>query len=219
MNRMFRVVALTVGVGALGCAEGTGPPETGVLQAVALDDPVTLTAAAPHRGFLFAHHKQFGAKYYHGTLGAEVQVLVSGDRSSWVPLGTPRRLSLALQDGDAEATVHEGGEVPVGTYRHVRLIVTDAAAELTDGSTFGSIELAGGASLEVAGPAGIAVDLELPAPVQLAPGQTVTLVFDLNSERWVSGEDVAEGHVDARRVAEAVSVGLRLPDARPSFTL
>lgn len=218
MKRTLPALAAILALGALACGEGTAPPETAVLEAVVRDDPVTLIAAGA-RGLSFAHHKQFGAAYYHGTLGARVQVLLSVDGVSFVPLGSPGPTSLALQDGGAEATLHEAGEVPVGTYRHVRLVISDAAAELTAGSTFGSTELAEGASLQLAGPAGFVVDLELPAPLQLGPGQAVTLVFDLNSEMWVSGEEVARGSVDPGKVAGAVSVGLRLPEVALSLAL
>lgn len=220
--RKLRGVTL-VGVGcalaAVGCGENTAPSESGVLQAVVRDDPTTRIAAMPGNGAVFAHHKESGSKYYHGTLTAEIQVLVSPDGVSWSALGGPGAASVALQDGEVETLVHQGGPVPSGTYRHARLVFEDASASLTAGSVFGGTELDSGAQFQVGDGSRAVLDLELPAPLDLAAGQTVTVVFDLNSEIWVSMEAVAEGQVDAEALAGAVSVGVRLPLGAMSFTL
>lgn len=200
-------------LGVIACGEGTAPAEPGTLQAVVRDDPTTLMAALPPGGLFFAHHKQFGNEYYHGTLGAELQVLVSGDQITWFDLGSPSRASVALQAEQAETMVHDGGPVPPGTYRYVRLAVADAAASVTAGSVFGGTELESDVQLTVGDGGAALIDLQLPAPLDVASGQTLTLVFDLNSEAWVSADGVSSGRADPGALAAAVSVGVRLPAA------
>lgn len=219
MDGTARAAAIAVAAGVVACSGGTAPPETGVLDAVVLDDPATRIAAIPGGGPLFAHHKQFGSKYYHGTLSADLRLLVSPDGASFVPLGTARRADVALQDGEAETALGGGAEIRAGTYRHVRLVLSEATVEVTEGSLFGSEELASAAVLEVAGGEGLALDLALPAPLDLPAGGRVGIVLDLNTELWISREAIAEGRIDPAAVAEAVSVGIRLPAGAAAIVL
>lgn len=213
-------VGCALGAVAFGCGESTAPSEPGVLQAVVRDDPTTRIAALPGNGFRLAHHKESGSKYYHGSLIAEMQVLVSADGASWTALGAARAATVALQDEEAETPIHEAGAVPSGTYRYVRLVLGDASASLTAGSTLGETELQSDTPLHVGdGSGAIMVDRELPAPLDLGPGQTVILVFDLNSEAWVSGDAASVGRADPAGLEAAVSVGVRLPPAEMSFAL
>ncbi|MFQ5679427.1 MAG: hypothetical protein ACE5HP_08200 [Gemmatimonadota bacterium] len=192
------------------CGEGIGPVETATLEAVLLDDPSTATASgAPFGSARFAHHKSFGSNYYHGQLAGRVQVLASEDGFSFVALGSPLSVSVALQDTDVRSMLQPGVEVPVGTYRILRLVIDGGQARIDAGGQIGGTELPSDVVLQVGEGAPVVVDVELASPLELSPGQRVRFVLDLNSESWVVEDNVLDGRVRAADVARALRVAVR----------
>jgi hypothetical protein len=197
------------------CGEGTGPIEVGPIDAVLLDNPASEIAALPVPLVWFAHHKSFGDDYYHGVLAASVELQLSADGIEYFSPAGEQTHQVALQD-EAASSVLLAGELPAGSYRHVRLVLRDAVAALEAGAEIGGSELDRNVALPVEPGLGVIVDVRLERAIVIAADRRSTLVFDLNTERWVTEDHLLAGEVPGVEVGAAVSVGVTAPAVSPS---
>lgn len=195
-NLMRSVGMAAVVVGALtvplaGCGDDTTGPETqnGEMTAEMRDSPDGSGAAMN----MAPSHASFS-----GTMTADAQVQVSADGSAWVDLGSPKSANMQLHTSGNTTTVHSNATVNTGTFAHVRLVLQNASATVDAGSTIGSTILDAAVNLSLGGSSGQVVIEKQINPVTVSAGSHTTVVFDLNSEAWVT-----EDNVSAQAVSEA----------------
>ncbi|MFQ5690090.1 MAG: hypothetical protein ACE5HQ_07450 [Gemmatimonadota bacterium] len=202
-----------------GCSSGTGPAERGRVAAVFLDDPSVITALfAPPSPYWLAHHKNFGGNYFHGELDARVELLLSKDGESFVTLGAPAPLRVALQDPDVRSPFGAPASVPAGTYAYVRLVLHSATVVLWSGSRIGAVDLPRDAALTLAEGADAIIDRRLTIPLRVLAGAGVTLTLDFNSEAWVTEDNLLKADVTEPEVAGALTISV-LPAAGLSLAI
>ena len=204
-----------LGLAPAACGEGTGPIETGQLEAVLLDNPASEIAARPVPFAWLAHHKSFGGDYYHGVLAASIELELSTDGIEYFNAASEPNYEVALQE-EAASPTRFAGELPAGSYRHVRLVLRNAVAALEAGGEIGGSELDQTAALSVGAGLTVTVDLRLDQAVIVSGNRGSTLVFDFNTERWVTEDHLIAGEVPGEEVAQAVSVGISSPVLSPS---
>jgi hypothetical protein len=89
-------------------------------------------------------------------------------------------------------------------------------AGLEAGAEIGGSELDRDTALPVEPALGVIVDVRLQRAVVIAADRRTTLVFDLNTERWVTEDHLLAGEVPGVEVEAAVSVGVTAPAVSPS---
>jgi hypothetical protein len=207
--------AVLLGLAPAACGEGTGPVETGRIAAVLLDNPASEVAVQATPFGWLAHHKSFGADYYHGTLAASVELKLSTDGNEYFDAALEQAHQVALQAEGASSALL-AGELPAGSYRHVRLVLRGAVAALEAGGEIGGSELDQTATLSVAAGLTVTVDFQLDQGLVIGANRQSTLVFDLNTERWVTEDNLIAGEVGGTEVSRAISVGVSSPGVSSS---
>lgn len=207
--------AALLGLTPAACGEGTGPIETGPIDAVLLDNPASEIAALPAPLAWLAHHKSFGEDYYHGVLAVSVELQLSADGVEYLSTAPERTRQVVLQD-EAASSVLLAGDLPAGSYRHLRLILRDAVAALEAGAEIGGSELDRTAALPVEPGLNVIVDVLLDQAVVVSADRRPTLVFDLNTERWVTEDHLLAGEVPGVEVGAAISLSITGPVVSPS---
>lgn len=190
-QRTTRIVSLLMALAlAAGCAdeggeEGEGviqPPETdsaGSMHARVTDDPGSGTEASASSD---------PGSDYTGTLSGRGDVEVSADEQTWYTMGAAQEFTVSLRDS-AEVQMTERVDLPADTYRFVRINFADIEAVLGAGSTVDGRTLDGAVHLRL-GDTGNAVTRQEVEAFRLEAGDAARIMLDLNSERWVSGENL-----------------------------
>lgn len=203
----FELGALALGASALlatGCGESAGPVETGRVDIVLNDDPGSSIAFGLHAPFRFAHHKNFGDDYFHGTLTGTVQLQLSTDGVIYHDLGAFAEVAVSLQDEDAVTRLADRSRVPEGSYQRLRLVLTGAAARIDEGAQVGGLDLESPALVAIDDGEVAIIDLELSTPLIVLAGVPATLILDWNAEEWVTEDHILEGRVASDLVRQAV---------------
>lgn len=216
LGRLPCLAVIAGAVAPVGCGAGVSPEETGRVDVTILDDPATTVSRADLRGPRLAHHKNFGADYFHGTVSGSVRIELSEDGARWVGAAATPAASIALQDEEA-ATGLDPLTVPSGTYRWVRVRLENGSARLDPGGEIGGSELDRAASLSLGG-GSVLAELELAVPIGVSPTGRPLLRFDLNAERWVSEDHLLAAEVPAEAIADAISVGVGVDPGAPTGT-
>jgi len=134
---------------------------------------------------------------FSGTITGNVQVSMSEDSTVWVNLGSLNGITIQLQtDGDT-TNVHGQQAVPAAFYTWVRLTFDGAQANLDAGSVFGGTTLATNTSVDLGG-SDDRVEVVKPLNFTVVESTTMrtSLVFDLNSEDWLTEASVNAGVVE-----------------------
>lgn len=214
MNRSLQrhgygILAMAVAVLATTAAcddEATGPDGEAQMTVVATDDPGSQTASAATlvlAGFL----PQDGQASYSGEMTAEAQVQVSADGETYVDVGPPQQVSLELQSTDGQASIHTDAGVDADSYSSVRLVLGNAEASIDAGSEIGTMVLDAALTLDIG--SGSDVVIEKQATVEVESGSETTLVFDMNSEAWITEENAQAQAVAASEIESATTVTVR----------
>jgi hypothetical protein len=172
---------------------------------------------------------------YTGELGTGVLVQVSPDGRGWYNLGgrivpgpaqgasvagagggdAPLLATgpgadglhhIALQGAQGTARVNSRDPLPADTYRHVRLWLGSTYVKVTGtvgGTTYDA------ESIAVAVRAPLVIQRQIEPPVRLADGSAATLVFDLNTESWLTAAALSARRVDTALVKAAATVSVR----------
>jgi hypothetical protein len=200
-NTRSKAFVLAAAALMAGCGDnGTGPSGMGSVQAYVHDEPSS-TAGAPARneGPSPSSH---GSGSYSGTLDADAQVSIAGEGGVWVELGPPSSASLDLQASGSGIDLHGDVVVPVGTYMRVRLVLTGAQARMNTGSTIGGISLTASVTMSVGAGGTVVIEKEVP-PFEVRADTRTTVHWDMNSEHWVTEENVEDEEVEEPEVEEA----------------
>lgn len=211
MNHSIRTRGLAMlglaGVVALaaGCDDDATSPE-GEAQVSAeiqdVPDSQEVASRAALAGFLTQDQSS-----YSGTLTADAQVQVSADGSTFVDLGPPRQVTIQLQSADGSTSVHSDVAVDAETYSHIRLVLEGAEATLDAGSEIGTLVLDASIALDVGSGSQVVIDKEV--DVDITADSQTTLVFDLNSEAWITEENAEAEAVAASEVESATSLEIQ----------
>lgn len=196
------ILTLAMGVGWTACDDDPAAPggdDTGTVEAVVTDDP---QSASPSAATL-VRRSTAPAAVFTGTASGDFRVDISTDGSTWVQLGSLNGISLELQSAIDETSVHGEQTVAAGTYTRVRLVLENAAADLSAGSVIGGITLGADASVSVAG--GGQVVIERAVQFQVTASSRTRVVFDLNSEAWITESAVTAGTAAQSEVEASVA--------------
>ncbi len=189
--------------------EGTAPETTGRAQAIVTDAPSGSAAAlapAGEAGPRFA--VEAGSYSYSGTVTADAQVSISADGQTWVDIGPASSISLALQSSGDSTDVHGAVDVPVGTYAYVRLVMDDANARVNAGSSIGGLLLTAAVDVGL-GTGGRVVVVKEVQPFIIHADTRTTLIFDLNSEAWMTEANAGDKQVEEEEVEESCEARTR----------
>lgn len=203
--RLFTVAALSTGLAVLpltGCSDDstTGPDggESGQMTAQMQDSPsgsgsrVALTSGS-----------------MSGSMSADAKVQVSADGNTWVDLGSPKSVNMELQSSGSATTVHSNATVNTGTYAHVRLVLENASATVNSGSTIGTTVLDASVNLSIGGSSGRVVIEKQIDPVTVSAEGRSTLVFEMNSEAWITEDNVSARAVSESEIRSATVVSVQ----------
>ncbi|WP_425154405.1 hypothetical protein [Candidatus Palauibacter sp.] len=187
-NLKTRTTLLSVALLAAGCADTTRPEAVfkGTLNVVVADDG----AGAPGS--------------FSGRLSADFRVSISRDGSDWVHLGVPTQVDLELQAAGGALNLHPPIDVPAGTYPYLRIVGGWGLARIEGGAEVGGRSFPDPVHLRV-GEERLAIETRLATAIFVAPGGHMTLRIDLNSEAWVSPENLEAGRVPQADVETALT--------------
>ncbi len=145
-----------------GCGDdGLDPDVTGLVNAVVHDTPA-------------------GTAAFTGTASGNMHVSIRSTGGTWVDVGTPNGITVALQS-TTPTSVHGSSSVAAGTYNQVRLTLSGVTLTVTTGGgglNTGSAVAAGSADLEL--------EISVPDFTVSASAGTASVSFDLNVEDWLS---------------------------------
>lgn len=187
---------------AAGCGEddATGTQQ-GQVTATVSDDPssgvvATSRSSDPANQSLLA---------FSGSMTADARVQMSADGSTWVDLDSPRNVDLSLQSSGSATTVHSSADLSTGTYAHIRLVLSNADATVASGSTIGNTTLSADVQVSIGSGGQVIIEKQV-EPITVSADSETTLVFDLNSEVWVTEDNVQAQAVSESEIASATSV-------------
>lgn len=226
MRKLMQRAAALLGaaaIGLTGCSDGATGPDggggsggngagsggTGFARALLIDDPATTSPAlqAP----LAAFRRAGTASAWSGTFHGSAQVAISVDGNVWIDLGNPGAVTVDAQSSGSETDVHGEVEVPAGTYARVRLVLDGMDAQLAAGSTIGGLSLTADATVSIGGTDGrVVIEQTVPPFAVSADASARTeILFDLNSEAWITETAVNQQTVADAAVAAAARSGTR----------
>lgn len=143
--------------------------------------------------------------HFSGSLSSDARVAISTDGESWVDLGSPSQVTVALQSSGQETTVHNRAAVAAGTYTRVRLTLSNARAELDAGAVLGGISFTSAVSIRVGGADQQVVIEKQVEPFTIHADTHARITFDLNSEGWVDEQAAEEESVEDQEVQESTT--------------
>lgn len=195
-------IALLVAVAACDESDPMSPggDAEGDVAAVIVDDPAS---AAPT--IVGARASAATVRPFTGTTSGEFRVEISTDGSTWVSLGSVNQLSVDLQSTDP-TMIHASQTVAAGTYTRARLVFEGASTTISAGSTIGTLTLAADAVITIAG--GGEVTVERTIQLTVSEDSSSRLIFDLNSESWLSETNVLAGAVTESEVSSSIAAGI-----------
>ncbi len=189
MNMKSVLLNLTLvasAVAATACGDdGLDPDVTGLLNATVQDTPA-------------------GAAAFAGTIAGNMHVSIRSTGGTWVDVGTPNGITVALQS-TTPTSVHGSTSVAAGTYDRVRLTLSGVTFTITTGG--------GGLNTGSAVAAGSS-DLQLEVSVSdftvSTSAGTASVSFDLNVEGWLTdamlqAQVIADGDLTGQLTASATS--------------
>jgi hypothetical protein len=191
--------------------EPAGPGDQGRMDALVVDDAQSgAPAIAGRAGQELAVDRSItGRAAFTGSAQGDFRASISVDGLTWVDLGSLKAIAVDLQTAGGETSIHGEQSVPVGTYSHVRLIIEGANAELSAGSVIGAITLGVDTFVSVNGGGPVVIELAV-TPFTIGTDANARLVFDLNSEAWLTESALTLGSATATEVQTNVAAGVSM---------
>jgi hypothetical protein len=198
-----------------GCSDSASGPDgsgDGFAQAMVNDDPNSTTpssSAAP--AFRIAGSSE--SAQYEGTISGNMSVAMSADGEVWYDLGTPNGIAVEAQSTGSGTNVHGEVRVPAGTYARVRLIMEDASATIDAGATIGGVQFDAEVDVLLGNGGEIVIEKEVSTFTVSAEASTrIEIAFDLNSEAWLTAQNVENESASGQEVQEASRARTRSRD-------
>jgi hypothetical protein len=194
------------------CGSDATAPQSGHASAVVTDDPggaapatrvVRSSDAAPTADRSATAQTVDGGSTFSGSMTATMQVAISADGQSWVNVGAPVTNSLQLQTAGDSTTIASQTSVPVGTYAYVRLVLQGTNAQVS-GSLAGIAFT--NAALSIGGGDQVVIEKHV-SPFTVSASTDASIVFDVNSEVWVTAES-AQSHTATAAELEAAATAV-----------
>lgn len=186
------------------CSDASGPDGSGdgFAQAMVSDDPSSTSPSASAAAFRIAGNS--ATAQYTGEISGNMSVAISADGETWYDLGTPNGITVQAQSTGSGTNVHGEVQVPAGTYARVRLTMENARATINNGAVIGGITVNGNLQMQLGGGSEIVIEKEVSTFTVSADATTRTeIVFDLNSEVWVTEENVENESASGQEVQNA----------------
>lgn len=196
-------IALVIAVAACDDDDPMSPggDAEGDVEAVIVDDPASTAPAIVGPRASAAANRPFT-----GTTSGDFRVEISTDGVTWVSLGSMNQVNVDLQSSTDETMVHASQEVAAGTYTRARLIFDGASTTIAAGSTIGALALTTDVVLTLAG--GGEVTVERTIQLTVSDDSSSRIVFDLNSEAWVTETNVLAGAATETDVSSSIAAGV-----------
>jgi hypothetical protein len=142
-----------------------------------------------------------------GTLSGSFAASIR-DGSRWVDLGSPNVMTVGLQVpvfSVAPTSVHGEQDAPPGPYDWARLVLEGVSANVASGSRVSGITLNSDATVRLGG-SDHYVELRYPARFTLSddPAVRQVVVFQLNSQAWLTSSAVQSGQVEDAALQAAI---------------
>ena len=188
----------------VGCSDSaTGPDGSGngFAQAVVTDDPNSTTPGASP-AFRIAGNSESAA--YTGTISGNMSVAISADGNVWYDLGSPNGIAVLAQHTSGGTNVHGEVAVPAGTWARVRLVIANGEATIHSGAVIDGITLTTDVNVTLGSGGQIVIEREIETfPVTADATVRTEILFDLNSELWVTKDNVDQGQASEEEVESA----------------
>lgn len=205
--RQYLQAAAFAGLAAmtLGCSDGTGPGGSGSASAVVHDNPSASGSMAPSGSAWSFEGAEATSGEFSGRMSADVQVQISADGSTWVDVGPPRSNASVTLQSDSETTVATNATVQSNTFSHVRVRMDNASATVNSGSEFDFGILEVDVNLAIGGDGSVVIEKQV-QPFTVSAGSQTTVSVDLNSESWVTSDNVESRAVAESEIESATTV-------------
>lgn len=194
---------------AAACGDDATGPGSGSATAVVHDDPSSGSAATrPSFSRISAATTSEGT--YSGELRANVTVQVSADGDAWTDVYSQAtgNSEVDLQTS-SETTLVTDASVDAGTYSYVRVVLQSPSAHLNSGSTVsgstGDLTLDADVSLSLGSDGQVVIEKQV-ADFEISADSNTRISTDLNSEAWISQENVDAQAVSSSEVQSATVV-------------
>ncbi len=132
-------------------------------------------------------HDNAAAGAFAGTAAGNFHASIRSTGGTWVDVGTPNGITIALQStAPTFTTVHGPTSVPAGTYDRVRLTLSGVTFTVLAGGTVEGTTLGADAAALAAGSSNLQLEKTVPDfIVSTAMGQA-SVSFDLNVKDWLT---------------------------------
>lgn len=198
--RLLSIAAAATAFSAMtACSDSTGVGSTSEVSAATVADNPSSTSSPSTGGT--------NPSTYEGTLTGTAQVQISTDGQAWVAVGQPRQVSIALASTANVTTLSADASVPVGAYAYVRLVFSSGAQASVSGVVGGTTANGSVVSL---GSGQVVIQKQI-QPVTLSAGTTARVVWDLNSELWLT-PSALQSHTAATAAVQSAAWAAILTD-------
>lgn len=195
-------IALAVTGAFVACEDDdpTGPDgDDGDVEAFVIDDPASTSPSVTDR----VGTNTVAAAVISGFVTGDARVDISVDGTEWIELGSMSDINLDLQSSTDQASVNGETSVPVGSYTMVRLVLDGAAAQVLAGSDIGGVVVGADATVTVGD--GGQITIERQVQFNVSADTDTHIVFDLNSEQWITQTAVTAGQASEASVDASVA--------------
>lgn len=158
-----------------------------LLSAVACGDDGVLDPSDDGRVEAEIHDSPDGAGRYSGTAAGDYSVSIRTTSGTWVDLGSPNGITVALQSATS-TTVHGEQSAPEGRYDRVRLTLSNVTISVAAGGEVGGTVLINDRSTVLAGDGPLVLEVAVPTFEVDESEDAPMITFDLNSETWLTGQ-------------------------------
>lgn len=194
MHRMKAYLAIPLAFAAMACDNEPIDPVTGGegsgsegFRVVVTDDPAT------------------AGETLQGTVTGTIRVALRNDAGSLVSLGVADDVEIELHEG-ADTVALEGlSRPPLDDYTAVQLRFEGVVVEVLAGSEVGDSTLAQNVVMDVGTAGNAVVDVLVPV-FGVDAASVIEIVVDLNSEGWVTGENLDDALVPQADLVNSVTV-------------
>ncbi|MEK9500751.1 DUF4382 domain-containing protein [Gemmatimonadota bacterium DH-20] len=201
---LFSFTALaTASLLAMGCGDDdpVAVDDTGVVTATLVDSPDTPSSS---NGVVDARRFDQVQAAFDGTFrGTTLVEIYSPADEQWFAVTGTSTTQLALGSSDW-AELGSSSMIEAGSYTRVRLTITGGEAVIEAGATLGGVQIGADVTLALGGSQDVVIEKDVAFTVQA--NATTDLVIDLNSEMWVTEENVDEEEVTEDEMEEAARV-------------
>lgn len=196
---------------AAACGDDATGPGSGSATAVVHDDPSS-GSAATRADFSRISAATTSEGSYSGEIRANVTVQVSADGEAWTDVYSQATGSSEVDlQTSSETTLVSNASVDAGTYSYVRVVLQSPSAHLNSGSTIagstGDLTLDADVSLTLGSDGQLVIEKQV-ADFQISADSNTTISTDLNSEAWISQENVEARAVSGFEVQSATAVSI-----------